>query len=354
MSEPPPPSVSVLMTVYNGERHLPATLRSVLEQTYRDFELIVVDDASTDDSSAILAACDDPRLRVIRNDVNRRLTASLNIGLAACRAPLIARMDADDLCEPTRLAEQVEHLRRHPEIDLLATHTTEIDDEDRVIGMFEPPGDPAYIRWELTRGSIVYHPTWLMRRGAVEAVGGYDERFAIAQDYALLARLIESGGRVAILPRRLVRYRRGAGSLTQAQRPEMLEEGSRIRGEYNRWLLGEAVEPHRLERAVRFFTTDPLSEDDAAHLPATLSLIRRQARAAARGGSLAGRRAIRDAVLRQMRFRSDDARREGRLEIARRIARHALTHSGRCLLMRDLWRRGFCPTRPAQDPRGPS
>lgn len=351
----PPPAVSVLMAVHNGARHLPAAMQSMLDQTWGDFELIVVDDASSDASPAVLAACQDPRLSVLRNEHNRGLTASLNHGLTRCRAPLIARMDADDVCEPTRFAEQVRCLREHPEVDLLGTHTTEIDDQDRVLDTFEPPGDPAYIAWEMTRGSIVYHPSWMVRREAFDAVGGYDERYPIAQDYALLAEMITGGRRVMILPKRLLRYRRGGGSLTQTSRPQMADEGRAIRGRYNRRLLGAEVSDERLERASRWLGFEALPAEDRDHLRDTLALVRWQARAAVRlaGG---GGASVEEALLRRLRFRSDDARAHGRAEEARVIGRRALTLSPRAVRMRDLWRRALSRSAsdPASQPGGPS
>ena len=119
-SPDPPPRVSVVMPVYNAEGFVEAAARSILDQTFTDLELIAVDDGSTDGSGAILdrLAAADPRLRIVRRP-NTGVTGALNDGLAAARAPLIARMDADDVSAPTRLEKQLAYLDAHPDIGLL-------------------------------------------------------------------------------------------------------------------------------------------------------------------------------------------------------------------------------------------
>src|SRR5690606_27684846 len=112
----PAPAVSVLLPVHNGARFLPATLQSLWRQTFTDFEVVAVDDASTDDTPVILAAEGDARLRVTRNEANLGLVGTLNRGLRLCRGSFVARIDDDDLCEPERLAEQVRYLSEHPDL----------------------------------------------------------------------------------------------------------------------------------------------------------------------------------------------------------------------------------------------
>src|ERR1044071_3222306 len=115
------PAVSVLMAVYNGERHLQAAIDSILAQTFTDFALVIVDDGSTDGSRAIVAGCDDPRIRLIALERNGGLSAALNAGLAAIESPLVARQDADDLSEPDRLARQMAVMRERPDLAILGS-----------------------------------------------------------------------------------------------------------------------------------------------------------------------------------------------------------------------------------------
>jgi len=121
------PTVSVLMAVYNGEAFLRETVESVFAQSMADFEFVIVDDASTDATPAILDSFDDARIVRLRNATNLYLHPSLHNGLAVCRAPYIARIDADDLCEPKRLERQVAFLESRPNLAGCATWTTEID-----------------------------------------------------------------------------------------------------------------------------------------------------------------------------------------------------------------------------------
>src|SRR5215831_13027957 len=115
------PDVTVLLPVYNGEAYLPATIDSVLAQTYGRFELLIVDDGSTDRTTAIARAYDDPRVRVERFEANRGLSAALNRGLQVAAAPLIARQDADDVSRPDRLEAQVAFLRADDDVALLGS-----------------------------------------------------------------------------------------------------------------------------------------------------------------------------------------------------------------------------------------
>ncbi len=124
------PAVSVLLAVRDGERHLSEALDSLLAQSMRDFELIVVDDGSTDRTGAILAgtAARDDRLRLLRNDVNAGLPRALNRGLEVARAPLLARADADDVYRSDRLARQFAHMMANPQIGVLSSGYNRIDD----------------------------------------------------------------------------------------------------------------------------------------------------------------------------------------------------------------------------------
>jgi glycosyltransferase involved in cell wall biosynthesis len=193
-TQPSDPAVSVLMAVYNCAPYLPAALDSVLGQSFSDYEFIVVDDASTDETPAILSAYTlrDNRFVLLRNERNLKLPASLNRGLAVCRAPLIARADGDDLCHPKRLVKQVEFLNQHPEVGAISCSYNRIDADGRAIGFQALPTESAMIKFKLLWESTLSHAGALYRARAVRAVGGYDETFVTAQDYDLWARLADS------------------------------------------------------------------------------------------------------------------------------------------------------------------
>jgi len=188
------PRVTVLMSVYNGERYLAEAIDSILAQTYGDFELIVIDDASTDRTGEILAAYGDERMRVLRNDANRGLTVSLNIGLAAARGELIARQDADDRSHPRRLEEQVAFLDAHPEVAAVGTQAQVIDASGRRQRRLDArrPVSPLAVQFSLMFIAPMAHGAAMFRRSVVwDELHGYDESFRTSQDVELWSRIAE-------------------------------------------------------------------------------------------------------------------------------------------------------------------
>jgi len=185
------PKVSVLMAVYNGERFLRQALASIYGQTYQDFEVVVVDDASTDRTADILLQMKDSRTVIHRNDANLGLTKSLNIGLQQCRGDYVARMDADDVSHLGRLKRQVQFLERHRDIALVGSSYYRIDAEGIVAAHIEVPTDDDQIREMMRQKCAFGHGTVTVRRNVLVECGGYDERFACAQDYDLWLRISE-------------------------------------------------------------------------------------------------------------------------------------------------------------------
>lgn len=203
------PIVTVLMPVYNGTAHLAEAVEGVLAQTLRDFELIVVDDASTDDSAALVAAYADPRLRLVRNERNLGQAASLNRGLALARGPYVARVDQDDVSLPGRLERQRRLLDEASDVALVGTRFRAIAQAGR---MTEPRGYRLadygdFLGALLTGQSPVAHPTAMFRRDAVLAVGGYDATYAPADDVKLWIELARRRHEARVVPETLVLYR---------------------------------------------------------------------------------------------------------------------------------------------------
>ena len=182
------PAVSVLMAVKNGAPWVREAAQSVLTQTASDLELIVIDDGSTDGTAEVLASIHDARLRVERQPP-RGLTPSLNRALSLARAPLIARLDADDLAVPERLACQRKFLDAHPGVGLLGAAAREVDTSGREVGIVMPPEADAAIRHALIRRNPFVHSSVMARRNVLIDVGGYDQRLPVAQDYDLWMRM---------------------------------------------------------------------------------------------------------------------------------------------------------------------
>lgn len=210
------PMVTVLMPVYNAARYLREALESVLSQTYRDFELLVIDDASTDASADLVGSFHDPRIRLLRNDSNLGVARTLNRGAQLARGRYLARMDADDVCLPERLKRQVEYLELHPEVEVLGTRVELIGADGGEIGVWQADREAVTaeeIRSRLPQGNCLAHPSVMMRRELL-LCHPYHEKVPYAQDYELWLRLAAHGCRIEKLDQVLLRHRVHQGSVT--------------------------------------------------------------------------------------------------------------------------------------------
>lgn len=203
------PRVTVLMTVHNGLPYLKDSLKSLLRQTFCDFELLIVDDASTDDSVEFVRTLQDPRIRLVENPKNLGQAASLNKGLSLSTSPYVARLDQDDVCEPDRLKLQLAYLKAHPEMVACGSWITWMDAKGRRIGIAGFPVEDygSFLGLLLGQTTPVAHPTVLIRTRAIKALGGYDTSFSPCEDYNLWCRLAERRMSVGVLPRPLLRLR---------------------------------------------------------------------------------------------------------------------------------------------------
>jgi glycosyltransferase involved in cell wall biosynthesis len=194
------------MSVHNGLPYLPQAIESVLSQTFVDFEFLIIDDASTDASVACVRAYADPRIRLVCNQDNLGQTQSLNRGLELARGRYIARLDADDMCLPTRLEKQTEVVRKRPELALLGTWMYSIAPDGRRMALISRAWEDrgTYLAWLLMEICPLWHPTVMFRRDVVTEAGGYDESFRIAQDYDLWIRLALRGHCGSVLTEPLV------------------------------------------------------------------------------------------------------------------------------------------------------
>jgi len=208
------PSVSVLMPVRNAQPYLGEAVASILGQSHADLELVAVDDGSSDGSSELIAelARGDDRMRVVPGP-GRGVAAAANAGLAACRGPLVARMDADDLSLPRRLEIQLAHLAVHPDCVALGGQADLIDEDGDPLGWILNPLDHEGILAALRRSSCeIVNCSSVMRLDAARAVSGYREG-VLGEDIDLFLRLAERG-RLANVPEHVLRVRKHSGSLT--------------------------------------------------------------------------------------------------------------------------------------------
>ena len=231
------PLVSVLLAVHNDSRFLDQAVESVLRQTVDDLELIVVDDASTDETPELLSAVRDPRLRVITNDAQAGLASSLNRGLNEASGRYVARLDADDVALPERFARQLERMQRGgEELAVVGSAVLDLDGSGTPGTLHRNPAGATGIRWLTLFGSPFFHPTVLVDRDRVErAQLRYDASYAESEDYELWARLLSArqGGNLQE-PLVLKRVHPGQASLRRAglqesfQREIALREIARI------------------------------------------------------------------------------------------------------------------------------
>ena len=206
------PEITVLLPVYNGARFLEVALRSIFNQTFADFELIVVDDASTDDSVSVVDRVTDRRLRLIRNPRNYGLARTLNVGLSQATGRLVARIDQDDVAHPERLAVQKQYLDTHHGVALLGSQARLIDEHDRVLGRVERPVSSVGIRWLLLIENPFIHSSVMFRREVAMSLGGYDETLRWSEDLEFWGRFAKAG-QVANLPLSLIDYRQWSASM---------------------------------------------------------------------------------------------------------------------------------------------
>ncbi len=212
------PRISVLMSVFNGERFLEEAVGSILCQDFQDFEFIIVDDGSKDRTWSILTSFRDRRVHLIQNVVNIGLTKSLNRGLSVASGDYVARQDADDVSLLQRLGVQAAYLAAHPTVAMVSGNVEYIDSNGQVTGRTDRRGSPELIAWHmLFRNYIPAHGQVMFRRDVVKAMGGYNESCRYSQDYELWTRLVRNH-RVVILPDLFLQWRRHSANISTAQR----------------------------------------------------------------------------------------------------------------------------------------
>lgn len=204
--------LSVIMPVYNASPFVKQAVHSILAQTYDNFEFIIIDNGSTDDSRHILQSFHDPRIRFEILVANIGPPKALNVGLQLARGQYIARMDADDLALPDRFAVQLRYLDAHPQCAALGTERYHIDEHGCRVFTPPMPIHPADLRWKLMFTSPLGHSTVMMRRDLIRAVGGYDERLRHAADYQLWSTMMSRGYQIANLETTHMLIRKHAAS----------------------------------------------------------------------------------------------------------------------------------------------
>ena len=244
-NNPPRPIISVVMGVFNGADFVGRAIDSILSQTYENFEFIIVDDGSTDSTPALCKGYKDPRIRFIQNSKNCGLSTSLNLGIAAAQGQYIARMDADDISYPTRLAHQLKFMESNPDIGICGTWYEQ--DDGKRSKIIRPPTDDQTIRFMLTFDAVFAHASIFIRRALlVENKLRYEPSYMAAQDFDLWVRCLPHT-RFANLPEVQLCYHIHPGNTSNRKHHEQIRVANIARQQI---LLELGLNPSNIESEI--------------------------------------------------------------------------------------------------------
>lgn len=202
------PVISVIMPVYNAAKFLRQSIDSVLSQTFKDFEFLIFNDASTDDSLVIIKSYTDPRIKLITSEVNTGYLPHLNHGFKIARGKYIARMDADDISHPERFQQQFDYLEQNTNVQIAGSFITLFSDEKETIKTIKYPVLPKYIKWHAIKGTPLAHPAVMLKTECIAQLNYfYDHHYYPAEDYDLWTRLLLKNYNIANIPAVLLKYR---------------------------------------------------------------------------------------------------------------------------------------------------
>lgn len=270
------PQISVILPIYNAGKFLPAAIESILNQTFHDFEFIIIDDGSSDGSADVMQQYEDPRLIKRVNPHNMGLNETLNRGISIASAPYIARMDHDDISHQNRLAVQHAYMEAHPEIGLLASYVRPIDMNDQTIDHMNHDDRSlsrnAIIRWRLLWKNPVMHSTVMLRRSALGDLRYPPKNQVACEDYDLWTRLIRTT-QIKILPDPLLDYRYVSTGMNRTMRPAQAQCVRHVIERELRHHLGDIASVSGLATLSALMTHTPPQTPDYAGAAHALTAI---------------------------------------------------------------------------------
>ena len=215
----PTPKISVIMSAYNSAQYIGESISSVLNQTFRDFELIIVNDYSTDNTLEVIKtySVQDYRIVVINNDSNLQQAISRNKAAKIARGEYIAILDSDDISLPHRLEVQYDYSRKHPDIVLIGCGAEIINDSGSVIGRKHPSSDLNKLKFELTTTNPIVHSGVFYKKTTVDSLGGYNNNYLHSEDYKLYSDLINKDHKITNLPNILIKYRHSSSAISRTK-----------------------------------------------------------------------------------------------------------------------------------------
>lgn len=249
------PKVSVIMAVYNGEKYLKECIDSILNQTFSDFEFIIINDGSTDKTEEIVknAMKKDKRIKLISNKENRGRAVARNQGLKIANGEYIAVIDSDDIALPQRLEKQVKFLDENQDVGLVGTWFYVIDEDGKIIGKEKNPVSDEMIREKILKAMPFCHSSLMWRKECIEKVGGYRKEFSLSQDYDLVLRISEKY-KVANIPEFLCmrRYHPDAITVIKKREQEKFGKLAQILAEERRLYGKDSLEiPEKREKILK-------------------------------------------------------------------------------------------------------
>ncbi|MBB3119608.1 glycosyltransferase family 2 protein [Pseudoduganella violacea] len=251
------PAISVVMPAYNAAAFLQEAIDSILAQTFTDFELIVINDGSTDATVSLLAQQSDPRVRVVDNGVNRGLIYTRNLGIDLATAPFIAFLDSDDLAFPQRLQRQYDYLQQHPEVDAVGCWSQPIDAEGRPRPYaWRLPGDSDFVKATLLFRAYISTPAFFVRTEVMRALR-FSPEHDLAEDYDMYTRGVQHY-RFVNLPEVLIAIRIHGNNITRLKKDRLAQNMNAISAKLLRRLEIEASEDElRLHRYIEWLDEAP-------------------------------------------------------------------------------------------------
>lgn len=235
------PKVTVLMTVYNGEKFLRKAVESVLGQTFEDFELLIINDGSTDRTAEVLHGFQDPRVRIFGNRENLGVYHSANRGLKLAQGEYVARIDADDVALPRRVEEQVAYLDTHPDVGLVASAAEIIDENGLTVSVVNDVLSPEQIYYTLFFNNCIFHSSVMFRKGIALGIGGYDETLKRASDFDLWSRM-STVSRIDCIREPLVKWRGSPTNMSTVFKNEQDDAAYRIFAKNIGGLMGKPID----------------------------------------------------------------------------------------------------------------
>jgi glycosyltransferase involved in cell wall biosynthesis len=210
------PLISVVLPVYNCEKYISAAIDSILKQTFNDFELIIINDGSSDRSEQLILSFSDVRIKYIKQE-NKGLAKTLNYGVSVSQGEFIARMDADDISEPFRFERQFDVFKKNPDVGIVSSNVQYINEEGSAMGFSLSYTSEMLVLKALKKGNVIFHPSVMFKKDIFELVGGYDEVIGCYfEDYLLWLEMLRKT-RIAIIRKPLVRYRILPNSLSRSK-----------------------------------------------------------------------------------------------------------------------------------------